>query len=109
MATVYACFDTSLRREVAVKILSPRYCDDAPTLTVTGEVPGTAGYLAPEQARGEPCTAATDCYALGVVARELLTGRRDGVLAGAAERVVSQAMSERPGARFASSSGFVDA
>jgi eukaryotic-like serine/threonine-protein kinase len=46
------------------------------TLTVPGTVLGTAGYMAPEQARGEPATAATDRYALGVVAFELLTGRR---------------------------------
>ena len=46
------------------------------TLTAPGTVLGTAGYLAPEQARGEPATAASDRYALGVVAFELLTGRR---------------------------------
>jgi len=46
------------------------------TLTLPGTVLGTAGYLAPEQARGEPATPASDRYALGVVAFELLTGRR---------------------------------
>ena len=46
------------------------------TLTAPGTVLGTAGYLSPEQARGEPATAASDRYALGVVAFELLTGRR---------------------------------
>ena len=46
------------------------------TLTLPGMVLGTAGYLSPEQARGEPATAASDRYALGVVAFELLTGRR---------------------------------
>jgi eukaryotic-like serine/threonine-protein kinase len=46
------------------------------TITVPGTVLGTAGYLSPEQARGEPATAASDRYALGVVAFELLTGRR---------------------------------
>ena len=48
----------------------------ADALTAPGTVLGTAGYLAPEQARGEPATAASDLYALGVVAFELLTGRR---------------------------------
>jgi Protein kinase domain len=46
------------------------------TLTLPGTVLGTAGYLSPEQARGESATAASDRYALGVVAFELLTGRR---------------------------------
>jgi eukaryotic-like serine/threonine-protein kinase len=48
----------------------------ADTLTTPGMVLGTAGYLSPEQACGEPATAASDRYALGVVAFELLTGRR---------------------------------
>ena len=46
------------------------------TLTLPGTVLGTAGYLSPEQARGQTATAASDRYALGVVAFELLTGRR---------------------------------
>jgi eukaryotic-like serine/threonine-protein kinase len=37
---------------------------------------GTAGYLSPEQATGRPATAASDLYALGVVAYECLAGRR---------------------------------
>ena len=48
----------------------------ADMLTEPGTVLGTAGYISPEQARGEPATAASDRYALGVVAFELLTGRR---------------------------------
>ena len=46
------------------------------TLTLPGTVLGTAGYLSPEQARGESATAASDRYGLAVVAFELLTGRR---------------------------------
>jgi serine/threonine protein kinase len=46
------------------------------SLTMTGTVLGTAGYLSPEQAQGERATPASDRYALGVVAFELLTGSR---------------------------------
>jgi eukaryotic-like serine/threonine-protein kinase len=46
------------------------------SLTLTGTIMGTAGYLSPEQARGERATPASDRYALGVVAFELLTGSR---------------------------------
>ena len=46
------------------------------TLTLPGTVLGTAGYLSPEQARGESATPASDRYGLAVVAFELLTGKR---------------------------------
>lgn len=49
---------------------------DQVPLTATGQVMGTAAYLAPEQALGRPATPASDVYALGVVAYEALTGRR---------------------------------
>src|SRR5215211_3283506 len=45
-------------------------------VTQTGQVLGTAAYLAPEQAMGEPAIAASDRYALSVVAFELLTGEK---------------------------------
>ena len=41
-----------------------------------GEVVGSLAYCAPEQLRGDPVSAATDVYALGLVAFELITGRR---------------------------------
>jgi len=46
------------------------------SMTLTGTVLGTAGYLAPEQAMGERATPASDLYALAVVAYELLSGER---------------------------------
>ena len=46
------------------------------SLTEAGTILGTAGYLSPEQARGERATAASDRYSLAVVAFELLAGAR---------------------------------
>jgi serine/threonine-protein kinase len=46
------------------------------SLTMTGTVLGTAGYLSPEQAQGERATPASDRYGLAVLAFELLTGTR---------------------------------
>jgi Protein kinase domain len=43
-------------------------------LTVSGAAMGTPEYMAPEQVRGEAVSAATDTYALGVVAYALLAG-----------------------------------
>jgi serine/threonine-protein kinase len=52
-----------------------RLADQVP-LTATGQVMGTAQYLAPEQATGHQATGSSDIYALGVIGYELLAGHR---------------------------------
>ena len=104
------------------------------SFTQTGTVLGTAGYLSPEQARGERATAASDRYALGIVAWELLTGRRpfaaasptaeavahvndpvpsahaaNRALPAAYDRIFERALAKDPAARYATASEFAGA
>src|SRR5215218_2107926 len=103
------------------------------SLTMTGMVLGTSGYLSPEQARGERATPASDRYALAVVAWELLSGRRpfesetptseaaahvnapvpliseEGGLPPELDTVFERALAKDPEARYPSAATFVSA
>jgi serine/threonine-protein kinase len=96
------------------------------TLTNAGQVLGTAAYLAPERALGQPATEASDRYALAVAAFELLVGERpftaqpftaqarqhveepppqasraNPELPAALDRVLARGMAKRPEERYA--------
>ncbi|MEV6599072.1 protein kinase [Actinoplanes sp. NPDC051346] len=95
-------------------------------LTVAGSVLGTASYISPEQASGATATAASDVYALGVVAYQCLSGHRPfdgatpieiamkhvrdnprplpGDIPPAVRAIVDRAMAKDPGARWPTAS-----
>jgi eukaryotic-like serine/threonine-protein kinase len=49
---------------------------DGESITRTSSILGSAGYISPEQARGDPVDRRSDIYSLGCVMYEMLTGRR---------------------------------
>jgi serine/threonine-protein kinase len=66
---------------------------DSSTLTQVGEIMGSPGYMSPEQFLGTDIDARGDIYSVGVIAYELLAGRRP--FTGNNAEVMRQALSER--------------
>jgi TolB-like protein/Tfp pilus assembly protein PilF len=69
-----------------------------PTQTGTGVVMGTAGYMSPEQVRGQSVDARSDLFSFGCVLYEMVTGRRAFQRETAAETMTAILHDEPPDA-----------
>ncbi|MCW5574743.1 MAG: protein kinase [Burkholderiales bacterium] len=67
---------------------------DSSSLTQVGEIMGSPGYMSPEQFTGEEPDARTDIYSAGVIAYELLAGRKP--FTGSNVEIMRQVIGERP-------------
>ncbi len=67
---------------------------DTSSLTQVGEIMGSPGYMSPEQFTGDEPDSRTDIYAAGVIAYELLAGRKP--FTGSNVEIMRQVISERP-------------
>ena len=106
----------------------------ASDMTETGSIMGTAQYLSPEQAQGQPVDARADLYSIGIVLYELLTGalpfdaespvtialkqisedpvppmQLNPAVPPALDAVVMRALRKRPGDRFQDADEFIAA
>jgi Tol biopolymer transport system component len=66
------------------------------TMTQTGVLLGTVGYMAPEQARGQAADARSDLFALGTVLHEMLSGARTFQGASAIETLAAVIQNDAP-------------
>ena len=70
--------------------------EDATSITQTGQIPGTARYMAPELWRGEPADERSDLFACGVLLAQCLPDETAGRLAGLVERLSAEPRELRP-------------
>jgi serine/threonine protein kinase len=69
---------------------------DATSITQTGQIPGTARYMAPELWRGEPASARTDLFSTGVLLAQCLGDEAPAHLATLVERLSAESPDFRP-------------
>lgn len=67
---------------------------DTSTVTQVGEIMGSPGYMSPEQITGSEIDARSDLYCVGVIAYELLTGKKP--FAGNNIEIMRRVINEQP-------------
>ena len=70
--------------------------EDATSLTQTGQIPGTANFMAPELWEGEPADERSDLFAAGVVLRDAIGNDAPPALVALMDRLTANDRDERP-------------
>jgi eukaryotic-like serine/threonine-protein kinase len=94
--------DFGLAKHTEADAVTAERAETASVLTGRGSIVGTAAYMSPEQARGEPLDARSDLFSVGVLLYEMVSGQRAFPGASSAE-VAASILTQQPPplARFA--------
>jgi eukaryotic-like serine/threonine-protein kinase len=88
--------DFGLAKVVRERVIASEEADTSSLMSTPGAIVGTAMYMSPEQARGEPLDVRSDIFSFGTTLYEMLSRRRPFEAKSAAEIIASILTREAP-------------
>ncbi len=98
-ANLYLCANDTVKvLDFGIARIANSELDDGNDLTRMGQMIGTLEYMAPEQVIGGACDPRSDIYQLGILAYEMITGRRPFVSTGTPTSLITALLTQTPAA-----------